>query len=158
MEKVTIDSLIAEHAFFKGLDEADLTLIAGCGANARFEAGQHLGREGDPADRFYAIRQGKVAIDVFVPNRGIVTVQTVSEGELVGWSWLFPPYRWRFDARAVELVRATAFDGACLRQKCEQDPRMGYELMKRLVRVVSTRLEATRLQLLDVYAPAPGLR
>ena len=158
MEKVTIDSLIAEHAFFKGLDEAYLTLIAGCGTNARFEAGQHLGREGDPADRFYAIRQGKVAIDVFVPNRGIVTVQTVSEGELVGWSWLFPPYRWRFDARAVELVRATSFDGACLRQKCEQDPRMGYELMKRLVRVVSTRLEATRLQLLDVYAPAPGLR
>jgi CRP/FNR family transcriptional regulator, cyclic AMP receptor protein len=158
MEKVTIDSLIAEHAFFKGLDEAYLTLIAGCGANVRFEAGQHLGREGDPADRFYAIRQGKVAIDVFVPNRGIVTVQTVSEGELVGWSWLFPPYRWRFDARAVDLVRATSFDGACLRQKCEQDPRMGYELMKRFVRVVSNRLEATRLQLLDVYAPAPGLR
>jgi CRP/FNR family transcriptional regulator, cyclic AMP receptor protein len=158
MEQVTIDSVIAEHAFFKGLDEAYLTLIGGCGANVRFEAGQHLGREGDAADRFYAIRQGNVAIDVFVPNRGIVTVQTVSKGELVGWSWLFPPHRWRFDARAVELVRATAFDGACLRQKCEQDPRMGYELMKRLVSVVSDRLDATRLQLLDLYAPTPGLR
>ncbi len=154
MEKETIDSLIAEHPFFKGLGERYLKLIAGCGSNVRFNAGQYLCREGEEADKFYAIRHGKVGVEVFVPQRGPVTVQTVSEGELVGWSWLFPPYRWQFDARALEIVRATSFDGACLRKKCDEDPAMGYELMKRLAQVISQRLESTRLQLLDVYGPS----
>jgi CRP/FNR family cyclic AMP-dependent transcriptional regulator len=88
-----------------------------------------------------------------VPSRGAVTLQTLGEGDLLGWSWLFPPYIWQFDARAQEDVRATAFDGACLRTKCDADPALGYDLMKRLARLVSSRLEATRRQLLDVYGP-----
>lgn len=151
MEKKNIDALIAAHPFFAGLDERYLQLISGCGANARFDAGQYLCREGEQADRFFAIRHGTVAIEVFVPQRGEVTLVTLSEGEIVGWSWLFPPYRWRLDARAVEMVRATTFDGACIRKKCEEDPAMGYALMCRLAQVVSERLEAARLQLLDVY-------
>jgi CRP/FNR family cyclic AMP-dependent transcriptional regulator len=147
----TIDSLLADHPFFRGLSQPDLSLVAGCASNVHFEPGQYLFREGSAADRFFAIRQGRVAIEVFDPKRGSAPVQTVSDGEIVGWSWLFPPYRWQFDARAVDSVRATAFDGVCLRNKCEDDPRLGYELMKRLARIVSQRLEATRLQLLDVY-------
>jgi hypothetical protein len=70
---------------------------------------------------------------------------------VIGWSWLFPPYRWHFDGRALSSVRATSFDGACLRGKCDQDPALGYELMKRFARVFSERLRGTRLRLLDVY-------
>ncbi len=77
--------------------------------------------------------------------------QTVAEGDVLGWSWLFPPYRWVFDAQALELTRALVFDGTCLRGKCEDDHNLGYELMKRFAHVVVQRLQATRLQLLDVY-------
>ena len=149
-----IDAIIAEHPFFKGLDDRFLKLAAGCAQNVRFDAGEYLFHEGEEADRFYAVRHGSVAVEIFAPQRGAITVQTLGAGELVGWSWLFPPYLWQFDARAMDIVRATSFDGACLRKKCDADPAMGYELMKRLAQLISQRLEATRLQLLDVYGPA----
>jgi CRP-like cAMP-binding protein len=149
----SLEDIVREHAFFQGLRPEYLSLISGCGSNVHFKAGSYLAREGAPADRFFAIREGTVAVEIHVPERGVVAVETLSEGELLGWSWLFPPYRWKFDARARDGVRATAFDGACLRKKCDADPAMGYELMKRLARLVSRRLEATRLQLLDLYAP-----
>ncbi len=150
----TLDAILAEQAFFKGLDPQYLELIAGCGSNVHFAAGQTIFRESEEADRFYAIRHGKVAVEIHVPQRGSVVIYTVGEGDLLGWSWLFPPYHWQFDARAVQEVRATAFDGTCLRTKCDANPAMGYELMKRLAHLVSERLQATRLQLLDVYGPA----
>jgi CRP-like cAMP-binding protein len=150
----TIDAVIAEHPFFKGLDPSVLRIVGGCGSNVRVNAGEYLFHEGDEAERFYAVRHGMVALEIYVPQRGQVTVQTVGAGEIIGWSWLFPPYVCQFSARAVEIVRATSFDGACLRKKCDEDTAMGYELMKRLAHVVSQRLEATRLQLLDIYGPA----
>jgi CRP/FNR family cyclic AMP-dependent transcriptional regulator len=146
-----LDALLAGHAFFRGLAPADLQLIAGCGSNVRVAAGEPLFHEGDPADRFYLIRHGRVALEIASPERGRVVIQTLGEGELVGWSWLVPPYRMSCDGRAVELTRATAFDGACIRQKCEADPRLGYELLKRFAHVIGQRLQATRMQLLDVY-------
>jgi CRP/FNR family cyclic AMP-dependent transcriptional regulator len=149
----TIDNLLSRHEFFKGLKPEYLTLVAGCGRNVHFDAGTYLLREGETADRFFAIRGGSVAVETYVPSRGPVTLQTFGEGEILGWSWLFPPYVYQFDARAREDVRATAFDGACLRTKCDADPALGYELMKRVARLVSSRLEATRRQLLDVYGP-----
>jgi CRP/FNR family cyclic AMP-dependent transcriptional regulator len=149
----SISDLIAQHEFFRGLSTAHLELIAGCGKNVHFEAGQYLGREGEPADQFYAIRHGSVVIEIHAPERGAVAVQTVNTGDILGWSWVFPPYRWQFDARAVEPVRATVFDGACLRKKCENDPVLGFELMKRVATLVAMRLRSTRLQLLDLYAP-----
>jgi CRP-like cAMP-binding protein len=149
----SIDDLIAKHPFFHGLDADALRLIAGCGTNVHYDAGQYLLRDGEKADRFYAIREGSVALEIHVPQRGSVAIQTVDDGEILGWSWLFPPYHWQFDARAREGIRATVFDGACLRKKCDENPTLGYELMKRLAHLVSQRLEATRLQLLDVYAP-----
>lgn len=152
----SIEQIIAEHPFFKGLDKHFLELAAGCGQNVRFNPGEYLFREGQEADRFFALRHGKVAIEVLVPERGPVTLQTLTAGELVGWSWLFPPYRTQFDARATEIVRATSFDGGCLRKKCDADPALGYELMKRLAHLVSDRLETTRLQLLDVYGNPTG--
>ncbi len=152
----TIDDLLARHPFFTGLKPEYLALIAGCGQNVHFGAGAYLLREGETADRFFAIRGGSIAIETYVPSRGAVTLQTLGEGDILGWSWLFPPHVWQFDARAREDVRATVFDGTCLRAKCDADPALGYDLMKRLARLVSSRLEATRRQLLDVYGPGPA--
>jgi CRP-like cAMP-binding protein len=151
----TIDDLLSRHSFFKGLNPEYLALIAGCGRNVHFDAGAFLLREGEPADRFFAIRGGSVAVETYVPSRGAVTLQTLGEGEILGWSWLFPPYVCQFDARAREGVRATVFDATCLRNKCDADPKLGYELLKRLARLVSGRLEVARRQLLDVYGPSP---
>lgn len=153
-----LDALLSRHPFFAGLQPAYLTLIAGCARNVHVREGAYLAREGEAADRFFAIRSGRVAVETHVPPRGPLTVQTIGEGEILGWSWLFPPYVWQFDARAVEDVRATAFDGACLRTKCDADPALGYELMKRLAYQVSHRLGAARRQLLDVYGPPTVVR
>jgi CRP-like cAMP-binding protein len=147
----TLERILAEHPFFKGLEEPYLQLLVGCASNVRFNAGEVIFREGEEANRFYLIRQGKVAVETFTPGRGPIIIQTLGEGELLGWSWLIAPYRWRFDGRAVELTRAIALDGECLRGKCEEDHNLGYELMKRVAHVIEQRLEATRLQLLDVY-------
>ena len=147
----TLDAEVAESPVFRGLPAAQLELIAGCGQNTGFEAGDYLFREGDQADTFYLLRHGRVQLEIFAPGRGAVTIQTVDEGDVVGWSWLFPPYRWHFDARALDSVRAVAFDGACLRRKCEEDHSFGFELLGRFSPVMLERLQATRMQLLDVY-------
>jgi CRP/FNR family cyclic AMP-dependent transcriptional regulator len=147
----TSDAVLRDVPVFAGLDPEELTLLAGCGSNVRFAEGEVLFREGDPADTFWVVRHGSVALETFVPARGSITIETLEAGEVVGWSWLFAPYRWHFDARALSVVRATAFDGACLRGKCEDDPRLGYELMSRFAQVLIERLQWTRLRLLDVY-------
>ena len=147
----TLESILAEHPFFSGLESRYLQLAVGCASNVRFEAGQYILRQGKEADSFYLMRHGKVALEVFAPNRGAVTIQTLEAGEILGWSWLVPPYRWRFDARAMELTRAIALDAKCLRAKCEEDHDLGYELLKRFAYIIGQRLEATRLQIMDVY-------
>jgi CRP-like cAMP-binding protein len=117
----------------------------------RFDGGQYLFHEGEEAEKFFLIRHGRIALEVFTPDRGPITIQTLEPGDILGWSWLVPPYQWRFDAKAIELVRAIALDGKCLRTKCETDHDLGYDLLKRFAHVIEQRLEATRLQLLDVY-------
>ena len=146
-----LERIVRQHPFFAGLDESFLELVVGCAKNVRFKAGEYMFREGGPADQFYLIREGRVALEIAAPGSGAVVFQTVAEGEVVGVSWLFPPYRWTFDARALEDVRAIAMDGTCLRNKCEADHTLGYDVMKRLVPVLMQRLQATRLQVLDVY-------
>ena len=146
-----LDRIVREHPFFADLGAEFRALVCGCAKNVRFEAGQYLFREGEPADEFYLIRHGRVAFELHAPDRGPVTFQTLGEGEIVGVSWLIPPYRWSFDARALTLVRAIAVDAACLRQKCEEDHDLGYDMMKRFLPVLIQRLQATRLQILDVY-------
>lgn len=147
----TLDEMIASSPVFAGMAHDDLALIAGCAQNVGFEEGELLFREGQPADTFYLVRKGRVALEVHTPERGGLVVDSADPGEVVGWSWLFPPYRWHFDARAAEEVRAIAFDGECLRGKCDEDPRLGYELMQRIAQVMIDRLQNTQLRLLDVY-------
>ena len=149
--KTTLEPLLAEHAFLKGLQPQYVELITGCASNVRFEAGEKIYKDGDEANVFYIIRHGRVAVEIFVPGRGDVNVETLSEGDVLGWSWLFPPYRWHFDARAIELTRAIALDGKCIRAKCDSDPALGYDMVKRMAYVMMERLESARMQLLDVY-------
>jgi CRP/FNR family transcriptional regulator, cyclic AMP receptor protein len=147
----TFEGIISEHPFFKQLDARYIQLAAGCAKNVRFQENEVVFREGDPADHFYFIREGLVALELMIPQRGFATLQTVGEGDALGWSWLVPPYHWRFGARTLQPTRALAFDGKCLRNKCEEDHDLGYELLKRFLHVVTERLDATRLQLLDLY-------
>jgi CRP-like cAMP-binding protein len=150
----TLAALVAESPVFAGLDQDYLELIAGCARNTAFEAGQYMFREDDRADTFYLVRHGRVKLETAVPGRGPLTVETVDAGGVVGWSWLFRPFRWHFDACALDAVRAIAFDGACLRGKCDQDHTLGYELLSRFSPVMLERLQATQLQLIDVYGGA----
>ena len=147
----SLDEILAGVPFFEGMPEDEVALIAGCGRNVHFDAGEPIFRQGDAADNFFVVRHGSVAVGNFVPPRGELVIETLEAGELLGWSWLFPPYRAHFDARALTAVRATQFDGACLRDKCAADPALGYDLVSRFAQVLIERLQWTRLRLLDIY-------
>jgi CRP-like cAMP-binding protein len=149
----TLERLLAEHPFCQGMEKRHLELLTGCASNVRFDGSQYIFRQGEEANHFYLIRHGKVAIEIHAQERGGIILQTVDEGDVVGWSWLVPPHRWTFDARAVELTRAIALDGECLRKKCEEDHDLGYELFKRFTQVMAERLEAARLQLINIHGP-----
>ncbi|MGA7770641.1 MAG: cyclic nucleotide-binding domain-containing protein [Candidatus Sulfotelmatobacter sp.] len=144
--------IIAENPFCKDLETYYIDLLTSCASNIRIEKDFYLFREGGEANHFYLIREGKAALEARAPARPPLIVETVSEGEMLGWSWLVPPYRWRFSARAVEPVRAIAVDGKCLRTKCEKNPHLGYELLKRTVEIVGQRLEASCFRMLDLYS------
>jgi len=147
----TLEPILAEQPFLKNLRQEHLQLLVGCASNTRYEAGQFLLREGAEADKFFIIRHGRVAIEIYTPDRGPITIETIGEGDVLGWSWLVPPYNWRFDARAMELTRAIVLDGKCLRGKCEEDHHLGYELLNRFLHIIDRRLQATRVQVLDIY-------
>jgi len=146
-----LERIVREHPFFAGLEEEFCAHICGCAKNVRFEADQYLFHEGEAADQLFLLRHGRVALEVTVPGRGPMTFQTLVAGEIVGVSWLIPPYRWTYDAKTLEATRAIAMDATCLRRKCEEDHDLGYEMMKRFVPVLIERLHGTRLQMLDVY-------
>lgn len=150
----TLEDLISSSTVFAGMQPSHLELIAGCARNQHVAQDCLLLREGEPADVFYLIRRGIVALEVHSPGRGSLLIETLHPGDVVGWSWLFAPYRWQLDGRTREPCDLVAFDGACLRGKCEEDHELGYELMKRFAANLVDRLQATRMQLLDVYGRA----
>ncbi len=146
-----LESILTESRFLAGMKKEQLELITGCATNVRFDAGQYLFREGEEANHFYLIRHGMVSLELYSPEKGSISIQTMGEGDTLGWSWLIPPYRWMSDARAVELTRAIALDGKCLREKCEKDHDLGYELFKRVANILTDSLAAANIQLLDMY-------
>lgn len=153
----TIAELLTDAPMFHGMEPGRLDLIAGCASNRIFREGEYLLREGERADAFFVIRRGDVAVESYVPQRGALTLESLHEGDVLGWSWLFPPYRLVFDARAMtETVHTVAFDGRCLRGKCETDHELGYDLITRFARVMIERLKATRMQLMDMYGHVAG--
>lgn len=146
----TLEPILKKHPFFEGLHPRYIELLTGCATNERYEADEFLFREGDEAVKFFIIRHGRLAVEIGTPA-GPILLYTHDEGDVVGWSWLFSPYHWHFSGRALELTRVIALDGVCLRTKCEQDPALGYEFMKRFSYKMMHSLDSTRLQLLDMY-------
>jgi CRP/FNR family transcriptional regulator, cyclic AMP receptor protein len=150
----TINDILSEHSFFQGLSSEDLSFISGCGKNVIFQEQQVIANPGDSADEFYLIRDGLIAITLETLLHKPFVFQTLSTNEIVGLSWLIPPYQWTVSAHAVQRTRAIAINGSCLRDKCERDPRLGFKLMKQLVKELVKREDAIRLHLLDVYGNA----
>ncbi len=146
-----LGSILKQHSFFQGLEDSYIEFIVSCATNAVFKAGEFLFREGQEANYFFLIREGTVNLEIYSTQKGPITVQTLGEGEIVGWSWIISPYQWRFDARAVDATRLIALDGKCLRDKCNKDPKLGYDLLKRFAPIIEQRLVATKIRLLDLY-------
>ncbi|GLY85164.1 Crp/Fnr family transcriptional regulator [Actinoallomurus iriomotensis] len=150
-------SLLAAHGLFRGMPAHHLDRLASVARAEDLPAGHRLFDEGEPADRFWLIRSGRVVLDLHVPGRGDLIIESLGPGTVLGWSWLFPPYEWRFGAVAAEPVRAIVFDATAVRVRCAADPALGYELTRRFAAVMLDRLQNTRMRLLDLYgAPAGG--
>ncbi len=151
MRTRTIADYLGDHPFFAGLDEAAVRELAGCARNQHLRAGEYLFREGGSAEHFYVVLHGRIGLELFSPASGPHVLDSAGQGEVLDWPWLIPPYRWLCDARAAEPTSLVSLDSACLRGKCEADPRLGYALVQRVAQLMSHRLQATRVRLLDVY-------
>lgn len=143
-ETVSLYALIAQQPFFKGLSEEHLKLLAGSAMRTTIEAGKTIFQKGDPANRFYIILKGGVLLESLDKNGAVHRLQRLGPGDVLGWSWLFPPYYWHFDAVASEPTDAIFFYGSRLRAECQKDPNFGYELMNRVSQIVIDRLQTTR--------------
>jgi CRP-like cAMP-binding protein len=151
-----LDRTLAEHPFLAGLDRRYARQLAGLASPKSFGAHQMIFYEGQPANEFYLICKGKVALETAVLGCESIVIQALGPGEVLGWSWLLPPYQWHYSARAAEPTDVVALDGEALRARCEEDHDLGYEMMKRFALVIVQRLAATRARLLHYPDPKPA--
>jgi CRP/FNR family cyclic AMP-dependent transcriptional regulator len=152
IEREPLAARVALHPFLAGMNRAQLGLLTDCAMATHFKKGEIILREGEFANRFYLIESGKVVLESNVGFGEPLVVETISAGDLLGWSWMFPPYVWQFSARAVEPTTAIFFYGTILREYCEKDHSFGYELLKRISAVMVKRLQAARKQMLSLHA------
>jgi CRP-like cAMP-binding protein len=157
-EPEPLTTRVALHPFLAGMSRTHLALLTNCAMAAHFEPGQTILREGEIANRFYLIESGRVVLESGEGFGDPVVVETIGAGDLLGWSWMFPPYVWNFTARAVEPTDAIFFYGTILREYCEKDHSLGYELFKRMTPIMLRRLQATRKKMLDVHARKASLK
>ena len=158
--KMTTDPMakrISEHPFLRGLAHNQLALLTDCALPAQFKAGQIIFREGEKAKLFYLIEKGKVVLESKAEFREPVVIDTIGAGDLLGWSWIMPPYKWRFTARAVEPTEAIYFAGTILRDYCERDHSLGFELHERLSAVMMKRLQGARRKMLAMHVHSEKL-
>jgi CRP/FNR family cyclic AMP-dependent transcriptional regulator len=141
-----LEAQVAAHPFLIGTSASHIRLLADCAMRSQFTAGQVIFRKGETANRFYLIERGKVALESSTGGE-VVKIDEVGAGDLLGWSWIFPPYVWHFDARAIQPTTAIFLYGTILREYCEADPALGYELFKRMSEVMMRRLQAARVKL-----------
>ena len=151
MDIDTLMTTLGGQKFFEGLQPEQMVVLASTAEEVEYGGGVEIFEEGGDANAAYLILEEGVALELHVAHRAHHIVQTLHEGEVLGWSWLIEPHIWKFDARAVTPVRMISIDGKCLRGKCEQDFELGYRLFQRVARLMEARLSATRLQLLDLY-------
>ena len=150
-DRVELEAQVAAHPFLRGVAANHVRLLADCAMRCQFPAGQVIFRKGETANRFYLIERGKVALESSAGDE-VVRIDEVGAGDLLGWSWIFPPYVWHFDARASEATTAIFLYGTMLREYCEADPALGYELFKRMSEVMMRRLQAARTRLSESMA------
>jgi CRP-like cAMP-binding protein len=148
---MTMEELLHSHRLLSGLRPEDIDIITWCSRNRAFAPGEMLFREGQVADTLYLVHRGNVSVDVHQPGQGTVVIETIGTGAVVGWSWIVAPYRWTFDARAIDEVGVIAIDSVCLRTKAIADPAFGVALLSRVATEILDRLQSTRLRLLDLY-------
>jgi CRP-like cAMP-binding protein len=139
---------LAAHPFLRGMSRDQLSVLAEAACDVRFPAKHRLFDDGGNATRFWLIQCGHVSLDLNVPGEGSVVTETIGMGELLGWSWLFPPFKWAFGAVAATAVEAFEFDASAVRDRCAADPALGYELNQRITEVLAKRLRATRIRLI----------
>src|SRR6185369_15417955 len=144
-----LERVLDAHPFLAGMKPEHLRSLKDSAMMMFYQPEEVIFREGDPANRFYLVQKGKVTLESNRRESEPVRIQTIGPGDVLGWSWLFPPYYWHFDARALEPTEAIFFYGTRLREQCEQDHDLGYELMKRMTSVIIQRLQATRRHLLE---------
>jgi CRP-like cAMP-binding protein len=155
MIEVTAEAL-AGHPFLHGMPRDHLAVLADTARDVTFPARHRLFEDGGSATRFWLIQSGHVTLDLYVPGQSRMKIDSIGMGELLGWSWLFPPYRWAFGAVSASPVEAFEFDGRMVRARCESDPALGYELTRRLALVVAKRLQATRVRLTTAFSLPAG--
>jgi CRP-like cAMP-binding protein len=151
-----IAELVASHPVLEGLPGDTARLVGGCARNIAVAKGELLLAEGEPAETLYLLRRGRVSLEMRCPGQDPLVIDIMGPGTALGWSWLFPPYRWRFDARAMDSVGAIAVDAQCFRTKLESDPVFAFEITKRFASILLERLQATGLRLLDLYRATPA--
>lgn len=144
---------VAAQSWCQGLAPEQIGRLAGCARLETFAKGAYLARQHQPAGTFHIILAGRVEVKLVAPGREQIVFETLAAGEVFGWSWLLPPYRWHFDARALEETRTLAFAADCLRDVLEADHEIGYQLLKWLLGAFSARLQGMRLQFADAYGP-----
>ena len=149
MEIRSLQPLLKTYPFFDGMTDQLLEVLVGCATNLRFDEDKHIFLQGQPADQLYFIRQGEVALEVTREDGTVLAIQTLTTGDVLGWSWMFEPKVWQFDARPLSLTRVIAMDGDCISTRCEEYSELGYELMRRLATVVVKRLQAARQFILE---------
>ena len=140
---------LATHPFLRSMSRDQLDVLAEAACDVMFPAKHRLFEDGGYATRFWLILSGHVSLDLHVPGEGPVVIETIGMGELLGWSWLFPPFKWAFGAVAATRVEAFEFDASAVREACTADPGLGYELNQRITRVLAKRLQATRIRLIS---------
>jgi CRP/FNR family transcriptional regulator, cyclic AMP receptor protein len=148
----SIVTRVALHPFLAGMSRAQLALLTDCAMTTNFKKGQTILHEGEFANRFYLIESGKIVLESLGASGKPLVIETISSGDLLGWSWMFPPYTWQFTARAVEPTAAIFFYGTILREYCEKEHSLGYELLKRMSAVMVRRLQAARKTMIDLHA------
>ena len=147
---------LAHQPFYRGMAWNHLETLASVSGRTAYEGDTLLFREGEPADHFFCLLSGKVVIESGSEGKSL-QLQVLEAGDVLGWSWLFSPHRWHFSARALEPVTLFFFDGKHLRERCEEDPALGFALMKRMAAVLLDRLQATRHRLAVVQQAASGI-
>jgi CRP/FNR family transcriptional regulator, cyclic AMP receptor protein len=145
-DRAGLEAVVAAHPFLVGMSAPHIRLLADCAMRAQFTAGQVIFQKGETANRFYLIESGRVALESSTGGE-VVRIDEVGAGDLLGWSWIFPPYVWHFDARAIKATAAIFLYGTILREYCENDPALGYELFRRMSEVMMRRLQAARVKL-----------